>query len=151
MCAESDTKQEWWRAAERAYEEFERKRAQNGRKLGTLRQLEEQACEAGEQLARFLIESSIAEAPQPTATDSVDCPCCGKRARPTEDGAVEREVRTKAGDTAWKRQGFYCPSCRRVFFPCRPRAGSQGGELQSVDPRTARVGRRQPGVLSEGQ
>ena len=52
-------KEAWFEEAKRAYEEFLGRRAQRGTGLGTFSELEAQAEEAGDRLARFLIERVI--------------------------------------------------------------------------------------------
>ena len=53
-------KDAWFEEAKRAYEEFCIKRAKKGKALGTFSELEAQAVEAGDRVARFLIENTIA-------------------------------------------------------------------------------------------
>ena len=75
-------KEVWFEEAKRAYEEFSNKRGRRGSGLGTFDELEEQAVEAGDRLARFLIENSIsAQSTDFDPPEECDCPRCGKPAK----------------------------------------------------------------------
>ena len=103
-------KDAWFEEAKRAYEE-----------------LEAQAVEAGDRLARFLIENTIAvQSTESAPSEECECPHCGKPARRKDDEPEGREIRAKPGVVGLERQGYYCASCRRIFFPTGPRTGSEG-------------------------
>jgi len=123
MCAEREKpqKQQWLEEAERAYEEFFARKSKSGKRLGTFRELEGWAVVAGDRLGRWLLERKISsESTEAEREKEHDCPYCGKPARPREEGPERREVYAKPGSVCFEREGFYCPSCRKVFFPSGP-------------------------------
>ena len=74
--------------------------------------------EAGDRLARFLIENSIsAQSTDFDPPEECDCPRCGKPAKRKDEAPDTRELETKPGAIAFKRQAYYCAPCRRFFFP----------------------------------
>ncbi|MCI0409849.1 MAG: hypothetical protein L0191_15005 [Acidobacteria bacterium] len=120
-------KDAWFEEAKRAYEEFCAKRAQQGKALGTFSELEAQAVEAGDRLARFLIENRIAvQSTESPAAEECECPHCGRPARRKDEEPEGREIRAKPGAVGLERQGYYCVPCRKVFFSGGPRTGSEG-------------------------
>jgi hypothetical protein len=120
-------KEVWFEEAKRAYEEFFNKRARRGPGLGTFDELEEQAVEAGDRLARFLIENSIsAQSTDFDPPEECDCPRCGEPAKRKGEAPDTRELQAKPGAIAFKRQAYYCAPCRRIFFSNGPRTRSEG-------------------------
>ena len=86
-------KEVWFEEAKRAYEEFSNKRARRGSGLGTFDELEEEAVEAGDRLARFLIENSIsAQSTDFDPPEECDCPRCGKPAKRKDEAPDTREL-----------------------------------------------------------
>ena len=87
----------------------------------------EEAVEAGDRLARFLIENSIsAQSTDFDPPEECDCPRCGKPAKRKDEAPDTRELETKPGGIAFKRQAYYCAPCRRIFFPNGLRTRSEG-------------------------
>jgi len=46
------------------------------------------------------------------------CPECGRKMR--YKGRKKREVITETGEVSLERGYYYCPSCKKGFFPPRP-------------------------------
>jgi len=90
---------------------------QNG--LVSFNDRERQACELGQQLAGALLSGHIGRDPAATAVEA-ECPTCGRRLRDESAGHAAGEVRrieTRAGPIEFRRTGFRCPACRKIFFP----------------------------------
>jgi len=74
--------------------------------------VEDVAAEVGDAFATALVEKeSVAHAKKAEA----DCPNCGKPGR--YRGARERELITRRGPATISEPEFYCPCCRKAFFP----------------------------------
>ena len=54
--------------------------------------------------------------------------CRDKKGNPE---TFKRELHTKRGHIKQKEFGYYCPKCRKVFFPSKERAKVIQGKLQS--------------------
>ena len=121
MCQEKrkPAKEEWLEEAERAYNEMFGPGGRRNKKPATFTELEDQACEVGERLTRWLLEKKISKEAGESSCEEEECPCprCGKAAKRKEEGQEVRELRARPGPVAFDRQGYYCPSCRKVFFP----------------------------------
>ena len=90
---------------------------QNG--LVSFNDRERQACELGQQLAGALLSGHIGRDPAATAVEA-ECPTCGRRLRDESAGHAAGEVRrieTRAGPIEFRRTGFRCPACRKIFVP----------------------------------
>lgn len=89
--------------------------------MRTFTQREDRAMEIGTGLVRWAIEHHVGEDAQakPSPAGAI-CPDCGggAPARVSGEGApAGREVVSRAGEVAVRRNGHACPRCRRVFFP----------------------------------
>jgi len=74
--------------------------------------VEDMAVEVGDAVATALVEGQlIAHAQEAEA----DCPKCGKRGR--YRGTRERELITRRGRAMIREPEYYCPCCRKAFFP----------------------------------
>lgn len=80
---------------------------------------EDCALQQARMLGRWLLESHIHGDPAGASADCA-CPTCGRQVAPREEGPEKREVVAKAGAVGLERHGYYCPSCRKVFFPSGP-------------------------------
>lgn len=118
-------KEEWLGEAERSFHRFFGDDTRGD--LGTFRQIEASAVEEGDRLARWFLEKKI----RCKSVSSKDCLCpvCKKPAQPKKEGLERREIIAKPGVVGFDRPGFYCPSCRKVFFPSGPEARSEIREL----------------------
>jgi hypothetical protein len=85
-------------------------------------ELEAIAGALGDEIARQLIETHVAEQAEDWSQDELgECPVCGGPARKAPD--EPRELQTTRGSVAWRERVRNCPRCRRAFFPSEPSAG----------------------------
>lgn len=115
-------RQRWLQQAEKAFEEmFEEGQQEH---LVTLTQREDRACLLAEQLAAFLLREHISEDAlvRPDPQQPPCCPRCEKpgRALCTEDLLPQRELTTRAGPIQFRREQWWCATCRVAFFPSGP-------------------------------
>ena len=73
--------------------------------------LEDAAIAVGDAVTEELIEQELAL----HAEHGCDCPKCGQPG--LRKGEREREVQTRRGKVKFTEPEFYCPRCRRAFFP----------------------------------
>ncbi len=74
--------------------------------------VEDMAAEVGDAVATALVEEqSVAHAGEGEA----DCPKCGKQGR--YRGTRKRELITRRGPATITEPEYYCPCCRKAFFP----------------------------------
>lgn len=95
---------------------------------GTLATLEELTSEIGDMVARELTGHEVRRRASLLDEDEADCPDCGTcspRAEPEE--VILNGLR---GEVAYRQPRYYCPKCRRAFFPsggsARDRAPGDG-------------------------
>lgn len=80
---------------------------------------EEWGVQLGDELARALTEEAL-----PTAADPVEeaaCPQCQQLGR--WKGQRKRRIETRRGAIHVSEPEYYCPCCRRSFFPSDARLG----------------------------
>lgn len=77
--------------------------------------LESQAVEIGDAVHAELVKQQSIN--RPAAAES-RCPECGKRGQ--YKGQRERELTGRRGPLSISEPEYYCPSCRRAFFPDDP-------------------------------
>ena len=81
--------------------------------LSWLDAIESRAVEIGDAIAVELIQVKAAE--RPAEPDESTCPQCGK---PGEyRGRRQRPLVTRRGPTTIAEPEYYCPCCRKAFFP----------------------------------
>ena len=80
--------------------------------------VENQAVELGDALTAEIAKRRSAERP---AAVEARCPGCGQSGRCR--GERERELITRRGPTTIVEPEYYCPGCRRAFFPALQRVG----------------------------
>jgi len=90
---------------------------------GLFDRIEQASVAAGMTYARLRAEAEVGklcdeEKPGPSA-----CPHCERLCEARAQEPQERKIRTRAGPVGFRRWRFYCPSCRKVFFPSGPSAG----------------------------
>ena len=123
-------KEEWLREAELAYERVfgQRDKVVSRGRFPTFTELEEEAVEQGNQLARWLLEKKISSEAEISDChrEECNCPRCGRPCKRTSEELKTRDLRSRAGSTSLKRYEYYCVSCRKSFFPSGPQAGPQG-------------------------
>jgi hypothetical protein len=74
--------------------------------------VENQAIEIADALAAEVVKQRSANRP---AVDEASCPGCGQRGR--YRGKRQRELITRRGPTTITEPEYYCPCCRKAFFP----------------------------------
>jgi hypothetical protein len=79
--------------------------------------IENRAIEIGDALTAALIEERSRD--RPCAGESL-CPQCGKLGR--YRGSRERELISRRGPVTLAEPEYYCPACRKAFFPSDPGA-----------------------------
>lgn len=123
-------KETWLREAEKAYEKVfgQRDRMPKPGRPKTFTELEEEAVQAGNQLARWILEAEITAETEGTGCDGENWPCphCGKPAQRMRGEGERRELRSRPGGVSVRRCEYYCGSCRKSFFPSRLPARPQG-------------------------
>lgn len=75
--------------------------------------VENYAVEIGDAVAKKLIE--IKSADRPEVNNASICPQCGKEGR--YQGMRERELISRRGPVMITEPKYYCPCCRKDFFP----------------------------------
>jgi hypothetical protein len=81
-------------------------------------ELEEFAGIVGDELARQIIETQVAEQTECFEEELGECPECHGPARKMPD--QPRVLATTRGEVQWKERVANCPRCRRAFFPSEP-------------------------------
>ena len=90
--------------------------------LSWLDAIETQAVEIGDAVSVELLQQK-AQA-QPPVVASAACPKCGKLGRC--QGERQRELLSRRGRVTITEPEYFCPACRRAFFPSDPSARSGG-------------------------
>jgi len=75
--------------------------------------VENQAIEVGDAVTAALVARQSAK--RPVTDEESTCPQCGKRGR--YRGDRERELITRRGPAMITEPEYYCPCCRKAFFP----------------------------------
>jgi hypothetical protein len=86
------------------------------RGAGTMIELEELACEIGDEITTQLMSLELAdrcnEAAELATSACPDCgDCCG------QGDPKSRQLTGVRGEVNYREPTFYCPACRRSFFP----------------------------------
>jgi hypothetical protein len=84
--------------------------------LSWLDAIESQAVEIGDAMSIALLEQRSAELP--TSDEESTCPQCGKLGR--YQGQRQRELIGRRGRVTLHESKYFCPACRRAFFPGDP-------------------------------
>lgn len=111
---------------------------------GTFVELEELACEIGDEVTRQLMGSELGDRSNSAASDTALCPDCGECCHQAE-AAHHRRLTSSRGEVSYHEPTFYCRDCRRSFFPgSRPNgiACQSDGDPQT-DPNDG-LGGKQP-------
>jgi hypothetical protein len=88
-----------------------------------LEAVEDWAVEVGDQLARRVMAEQIA--PAGVSAEEGQCPQCHQVAR--WKGQRKRRIETRRGPLHVSEPEYYCPHCRRSFFPADPNVGNGAG------------------------
>ena len=75
-----------------------------------------------ERLLHHALERQAGLPPEHRPHQAQVCPSCQGPLEPCDD--EPRVVQTRAGQAEWNEPHFFCPSCRRAFFPSESGAGS---------------------------
>lgn len=95
---------------------------------GTLVELEELACEIGDEFTNQLVSLEMAARSNKAADAATyQCPDCGDCCG--QGDPKSRKLTGVRGEIHYHEPTFYCPACRRSFFP----GGGSGGPLGSRD------------------
>ena len=78
--------------------------------------IERMVREAGQQVMERFTNEMVTEEAQGKESDL--CPECGQKMR--YKGRKARDLVTETGEVRMKRAYYYCPRCRKGFFPPRP-------------------------------
>jgi len=104
------------------------------RAAGTFVELEELACEIGDEVTRQLMSEELAGRSNEAAeAESQACPDCGQSSCNSE--AHHRKLDSLRGEVEYFEPAYHCPTCRRAFFP-----GSRLDRLARASPVDAEVG-----------
>ena len=86
------------------------------RAAGTIVELEELACEIGDEVTRQLISGELAERGNEAAEAATQvCPDCGQATANSD--SHRRQLESLRGAIDYFEPAYHCPSCRRAFFP----------------------------------
>lgn len=104
------------------------------RAAGTLVELEELACDIGDEVTRQLMSGQLAErSNQAAEAESQVCPDCGQAS--SKSDSYHRRLDSSRGQIDFFEPAYHCPSCRRAFFP-----GSRVNRLVRARHHDAQVG-----------
>ncbi len=81
--------------------------------LSWLDAVEEQAVEVGDAIATALVEKNVSRCPS-VAGEAI-CPTCDRPGR--YRGTRERKLITRRGPATISEPEYFCPCCRKAFFP----------------------------------
>ncbi len=102
------------------------------RAAGTMVELEELACEIGDEFTVQLMSLEMAGRSNKAAeATTCECPDCGHRCG--QGDPKSRKLTSLRGEVNYREPTFYCPACRRSFFPdsCPSGpAGTSNGDAQ---------------------
>lgn len=73
--------------------------------------LEDAAIAIGDAITKEVVEQELARLQE----QNHECPKCGGGG--LRKGARERVIQTRRGEVKFTEPEFYCPRCRRAFFP----------------------------------
>jgi CRISPR/Cas system-associated protein Cas10 (large subunit of type III CRISPR-Cas system) len=113
----------WLEEAEAAYRR--RFGELEGSPRGLFDQMEQASFAAGVTYARRHLEAQLGKLSQGDCEGPQACPWCKRVCEARSEETEEREILTRLGPVRLQRRGYYCPSCRKVFFPSGP--GAEAG------------------------
>ncbi len=118
------------RALTRELAREERTRLQAAR---TMIELEELACEIGDEFTSQLVSLEMAKrSNQAAEAATYECPDCGNCCG--QGDPKSRQLAGLRGEIRYHKPTFYCPACRRSFFP-----GSRSGRPFSARDGNAEI------------
>lgn len=93
------------------------------RAAGTMVELEELACEIGDEFTSQLMSLEMANRSNQAADSTTsECPDCGNGCG--QGNPNSRALAGLRGEIHYQEPTFYCPACRRSFFPGSRQRGS---------------------------
>lgn len=96
------------------------------RQARTLLEIEDQAVEIGDEIARRLIHADLSErAEEASQQERFACPDCGRES-PVEDDPEPLILQGRRGEIEYSEPRCHCRSCRRDFFPGGGRTSASG-------------------------
>ena len=81
--------------------------------------------EAGQRVMQELTNDLAEE--EAAKEEGAKCPECGQMAH--YKGKKKRDLVTETGEVSLERGYYYCPTCRKGFFPPRPKVESEPNGL----------------------
>ena len=84
--------------------------------LSLLDAVETQAVEIGDAISAELVRQRLAD--RPAGDEESTCPQCGKLGR--YEGQRQRELIGRRGPVVITEPEYFCPCCRKAFFPEHP-------------------------------
>jgi hypothetical protein len=84
--------------------------------------LEDAAIAVGDAIMQEIVELELA---RHAAEQNHECPQCGQRGSRKKER--QRVIQTRRGEVKFTEPEFYCPRCRRAFFPSLGSTGSGRG------------------------
>jgi hypothetical protein len=87
--------------------------------LSWLDAVEARAVEIADAVVAELVKLEVQK--RPPEADEASCPGCGQAGR--YEGKRPRTLLTRRGPTTLAEPEYYCPCCRKAFFPADPGAG----------------------------
>ena len=110
---------------------------------GTFVELEELACEIGDEVTRQLLGSELVDRSNFAASDTALCPDCGECCHQAE--AHHRQLISSRGQIGYHEPRFFCRDCRRSFFPGSwPDGAPRQGDSETQDNSDDGVVGKQP-------
>jgi hypothetical protein len=92
--------------------------------LGTrLSRIEEEAVAVGDAIGREVMQSLLRRQAAQVPRASLRCPDCGGPCQRGDEDVGQKRL-TRRGEVEWSEPEYYCPKCRRSFFPGAGRFGS---------------------------
>jgi len=130
--------------------ELAREHRQELAEAGTLVDLEELTCQIGDEVARQLCQQELVDRGERAMEEMfANCPDCGEPSmRYTAEPALLEGMR---GELAFRQPRYYCPGCRRAFFPDGCFVGAAGPSGRDAEgPADDGLGGQQPKRLRGG-
>jgi hypothetical protein len=85
-------------------------------------ELEEDACQLGDAIARELMQQVLqAQAEDDHPETRCECSVCRRDGK--LDEVKPRVVQTRRGEVTWREPRYFCKHCRKAFFPSREGLG----------------------------
>ena len=132
-------------------EQLAREHQQELAAAGTLVDLEELTAQIGDEFGRQLCENELtSRSGRAAKLEQCECPQCGQLCPRGEPEPVL--LQGLRGEIVFRQPSYFCPRCRRSFFPAGRSFGVAGAEHGDADDFTEDgLGGQQLGQLSDGR